>query len=113
MRRSLDGSLLRAMTPDALHRAKAPVHLRRFLRGNDFAGLEALFRAFFSGIPQQWRAKNDVARCEDCYASAFYPWFAASGLAVRVEESTIATRMPRRAPHQNRRWKRSSARLRR
>ena len=88
VRQSLNGSLLRAMTPDALHRAKVTVRLRQLLRENDFEGLEALFRSFFAGIPYQWHVKNDIARYEGYYASVFYSWFAASGLDVRVEEST-------------------------
>ncbi len=88
VRRSLNGSLLRAMTPDTPHRAKAPAHLRQLLRENDFEGLEALFRSFFAGIPYQWYTKNDVARYEGYYASVFYSWFASAGLDVRVEEST-------------------------
>ena len=88
VRQSLNGSLLRAMTPDALHRAKAPVRLRQLLRENDFEGLEALFRSFFAGIPYQWYTKNDIARYEGYYASVFYSWFASAGLDVRVEEST-------------------------
>ena len=87
VRQSLNGSLLRAMTPDALHRAKVPVRLRQLLRENDFEGLEALFRSFFAGIPYQWHVKNDIARYEGYYASVFYSWFAAAGLDVRVEES--------------------------
>ena len=93
VRQSLNGSLLRAMTPDALHRAKAPVRLRQLLRENDFEGLEALFRSFFAGIPYQWYTKNDIARYEGYYASVFYSWFAASGLDVRVEESTSHGRL--------------------
>ena len=93
VRQSLNGSLLRAMTPDALHRAKVPVRLRQLLRENDFEGLEALFRSFFAGIPHQWYVKNDIARYEGYYASVFYSWFAAAGLDVRVEECTSRGRL--------------------
>ena len=93
VRQSLNASLFRAMTPDAPHRAKAPVLLRRLLRENDFDGLEALFRSFFASIPYQWYTKNDIARYEGYYASVFYSWFAASGLDVRVEESTSGGRL--------------------
>ena len=93
VRQSLNGSLLRAMTPDALHRAKVPVRLRQLLRENDFEGLEALFRSFFAGIPHQWYVKNDIARYEGYYASVFYSWFASAGLDVRVEESTSHGRL--------------------
>ena len=93
VRQSLNGSLLRAMTPDALHRAKVPVRLRQLLRENDFEGLDALFRSFFAGIPYQWYTKNDIARYEGYYASVFYSWFASAGLDVRVEESTSQGRL--------------------
>ena len=93
VRQSLNGSLLRAMTPDALHRAKVPVRLRQLLRENDFEGLDALFRSFFAGIPYQWYTKNDIARYEGYYASVFYSWFASAGLDVRVEESTSHGRL--------------------
>ena len=81
------------MTPDAPHRAKAPVRLRQLLRENDFEGLEALFRSFFAGIPYQWHVKNDIARYEGYYASVFYSWFAAAGLDVRVEDSASRGRL--------------------
>ena len=93
VRQSLNRSLLRAMTPEGAHRAKDYVRLRELLAANDFEGLEALFRSFFAGIPYQWRVKNDVARYEGYYVSVFYSWFAASGLDVRVEDSTSQGRL--------------------
>ena len=93
VRQSLNRSLLRAMTPEGAHRAKDYVRLRQLLADNDFEGLEALFRSFFSGIPYQWHVKNDIARYEGYYASVFYSWFAAAGLDVRVEDSTSHGRL--------------------
>ena len=93
VRQSLNRSLLRAMTPEGAHRAKDSIRLRQLLAANDFEGLEALFRSFFAGIPYQWHVKNDIARYEGYYASVFYSWFAATGLDVRVEESTSRGRL--------------------
>ena len=93
VRQSLNGSLLRAMTPEGSHRMKDHLRLRQLLRENDFDGLDALFRSFFAGIPYQWHTKNDIARYEGYYASVFYSWFAAAGLDVRVEDSTSRGRL--------------------
>ena len=93
VRQSLNGSLLRAMTPEGSHRTKDHLRLRQLLRENDFNGLDALFRSFFAGIPYQWHTKNDIARYEGYYASVFYSWFAAAGLDVRVEDSTSRGRL--------------------
>ena len=64
-----------------------------YCRRTTFEGLEALFRAFFAGIPHQWHTKNDIARYEGYYASVFYSHFAAAGLDVRVEDSTSRGRL--------------------
>ena len=93
VRQSLNGSLLRAMTPEGSHRTKDHIRLRQLLRENDFNGLDALFRSFFAGIPYQWHTKNDIARYEGYYASVFYSWFAAAGLDVCVEDSTSRGRL--------------------
>ena len=93
VRQSLNGSLLRAMTPEGSHRMKDHLRLRQLLCKNDFDGLDALFRSFFAGIPYQWHTKNDIARYEGYYASVFYSWFAAAGLDVRVEDSTSRGRL--------------------
>ena len=93
VRQSLNGSLLRAMTPEGSLRTKDHLRLRQLLRENDFNGLDALFRSFFAGIPYQWHTKNDIARYEGYYASVFYSWFAAAGLDVCVEDSTSRGRL--------------------
>ena len=98
VRRSLNRSLLRGMVPDTSIEAEG-IRLRQLLRANDFAGLEALFRAFFAGIPYQWHTKNDIARYEGYYASVFYSHFAAAGLDVRVEESTGHGRLDMAVPY--------------
>ncbi len=93
VRRSLNRSLLRAMAPDTWDGTRDRLRLHRLLQENDFEGLEALFRAFFAGIPHQWHTKNDIARYEGYYASVFYSHFAAAGLDVRVEDSTSHGRL--------------------
>ena len=65
----------------------ASVRLRRLLAGNDFPGIEALFRGFFAGIPCEWHTRNEIARYEGYYASVFYSHFAAAGLPVVVKDS--------------------------
>ena len=93
VRRSLNRSLLRALTPDASRLTRDRLRLREVLRRGDVDGLETLFRAFFAGIPHQRYTNNDIARHEGYYASVFYSHFAAAGLDVRVEESTSVGRL--------------------
>ena len=45
-----------------------------------FAGLQALFTAFFASIPNDWYRSNRIANYEGYYASVFYSHFAALGL---------------------------------
>ena len=93
VRQSLNRSLLRRLVRGAARGAEPDPRLLALLRGNDFAGLERLFRAFFAGIPHQWHTNNDIARYEGYYASVFYACFAALGLDVRVEDSTNRGRL--------------------
>ena len=93
VRRSLNRSLLRALTPDASRLTRDGLRLREVLRREDLEGLEMLFRAFFASIPHQWHTNNDIARYEGYYASVFYSHFAAAGLDVRVEDSTSRGRL--------------------
>ena len=93
VRQSLNERLLRAMTPDPSRQGAREIELYRLLRANDFAGLRALFEAFFAGIPHDWHRKNDIARYEGWYASVFYSHFAALGLDVTVEDATSRGRL--------------------
>ena len=88
VRQSLNRSLLRAMAPDPSRQLTQGVRLRELLAANDFAGLEELFRAFFSAIPHDWHRRNELARYEGYYASVFYSYFAAAGLDVVVEDAS-------------------------
>ena len=88
VRQSLNGSLLRAMTPDRLApgkgpRSPAPAPPGERLRG---AGTPCSGRSS-PAFPTSGTRKNDIARYEGYYASVFYSWFASAGLDVRVEEA--------------------------
>ncbi|SEI60871.1 PD-(D/E)XK nuclease superfamily protein [Azotobacter beijerinckii] len=85
---SLNGALLEGMTGDPLLPGRQTGQLYRLLLANDFSGLQALFTAFFAGIPHDWYRNNPIARYEGYYASVFYSHFAALGLDVRLEDAT-------------------------
>ena len=93
VRQSLNEHLLRAMTPEPSRHGTREIELYARLRANDFAGLRALFEAFFASIPHDWHRKNDIARYEGYYASVFYSHFAALGLDVAVEDGTSRGRL--------------------
>ncbi len=87
MKQSLNEHLLRAMGPDPSRQGAHDIRLYELLMASDFSGLEALFRAFFAGIPYNWHVRNDIANFEGYYASVFYSWFAALGLDVAAEDA--------------------------
>ena len=93
VRRSLNESLLNRLAANPERLAAHRDRLCDLLAANDFAGLEALLRAIFAGIPYQWRTKNDVADYEGCYASVFYACFASRDMDVRVEDSSAHGRV--------------------
>ena len=93
VRQSLNGSLLRALVPERSVREGHGLALYQRLQANDFAGLEALFRAFFAGIPHQWQANNRIADYEGYYASVFHAYLMALELDVRVEDSSASGRL--------------------
>ena len=93
VRQSLNRVLLRAMAPDSSRQLALSIRLRELLAANDFAGIEALFRAFFASIPYEWHTRNEIARYEGYYASVFYSHFAAAGLDVVVEDSSSLGRV--------------------
>ena len=93
VRQSLNRSLLRYLVKDATRQVANSVRLYELLETNDFAGLEALFQAFFSSIPYEWYTNNDIADYEGYYASVFYSYFAALGLDITVEDSTSHGRL--------------------
>ena len=91
VRQSLNAGLLQAMSPNGA--GKDRDRLRGLLEEDDLNGVEALFRAFFAGIPHDWHRRNDIAHFEGYYASVFYSHFAGAGLEVAVEESTSQGRL--------------------
>ena len=93
VRQSLNECLLDHLTGRPPRRTEQRFELYDLLHAADFAGLEALFRAIFAGIPHQWHANNDIARYEGYWASVFYATLAALGLDVRVEDSTSRGRL--------------------
>ena len=62
--------------------------LYRLLSATDLDGLRCLFHAFYATIPHDWYRKNELAGFEGYYASVFYSYFAASGLDIRLEDTT-------------------------
>ena len=93
VREHLNERLLNALLPRPSRRLAVEAPLHELLAGKDFTELEAMFRAFFASIPHQWHIRNDIADYEGYYASVFYSWFAATGLDVRVEDSTSHGRL--------------------
>ena len=85
---SLNGALLQALTARSTETARQSGRLYRLLLTNDFAGLQALFTAFFASIPNDWYRSNRIANYEGYYASVFYSHFAALGLDIRLEDIT-------------------------
>ena len=88
VRQSFNRSLLRHLVQDATRQTANSDRLYDLMEGNDFAGMKALFEAFFASIPYEWYTNNAVAGYEGYYASVFYSYFAASGFDVTVEDSS-------------------------
>ena len=92
VRQSLNERLLMALLPDAARRRADDAPLRELLSANDFAGLEAFFRALFAGVPHQWHINNRLEDYEGYYASVIYSCFAAQGFDLIPEDSSSAGR---------------------
>ncbi|MBK5931710.1 ATP-binding protein [Halochromatium salexigens] len=90
---SLNGALLDVLRARASSTAEHTGRLYRLLLANDFAGMQALFTAFFDSIPHDWYRNNLIARYEGYYASVFYAYFASLGLDLTPEESSNAGRL--------------------
>ena len=88
VRQSLNENLLRYLVQDATRQTSNSDRLYDLLEANDFDGLNALFHAFFAGIPYEWYTNNAIADYEGYYASVFYSYFAATGFDVTVEDSS-------------------------
>jgi hypothetical protein len=90
---SLNEALLLRCLPDPGPVMANTGRLYDLLLANDFAGLHALFAAFFASIPHDWYRNNPIAQYEGYYASVFYSHFAALGLDVRPEDTTSRGRI--------------------
>ncbi|TVQ91134.1 MAG: hypothetical protein EA400_05390 [Chromatiaceae bacterium] len=90
---SLNGALLEAWSPAGPQGVRQRKDLYRLLLANDFAGLEALFTAFFASIPADWYRNNPIARYEGYYASVFYAYFASLGLDLTPAAASNAGRL--------------------
>ena len=88
VRQSFNESMLRHLVQDATRQTANSDRLYDLMEGNDFAGMKALFQAFFASIPYEWYTSNAIAAYEGYYASVFYSYFAASGFDVTVEDSS-------------------------
>ena len=88
VRQSFNRSLLRHLVQDATRQTANSDRLYGLMEENDFAGMQALFQAFFSSIPYEWYTSNAIAAYQGYYASVFYSYFAASGFDVTVEDSS-------------------------
>ena len=88
VRQSFNRSLLRHLVQDATRQTANTDRLYDLMEKNDFAGMQALFQAFFASIPYEWYTSNAIAAYEGYYASVFYSYFAASGFDVTVEDSS-------------------------
>ena len=93
VRQSLNETLLEYLVRGGSRQTEHRIRLYRLLKANDFAGMRALFEAFFASIPYEWYTNNDIARYEGFYASVFYSYFAALGLDITVEDSTSHGRL--------------------
>ncbi len=88
VRSSLNKALLPRLGLPGSQGLAQRLQLLQCLRRNDFAGLQALFTAFFASIPNDWYRSNRIASYEGYYASVFYSHFAALGLDIRCEDIT-------------------------
>ena len=85
---ALNDSLLQSLTGAAAVPGHQISRLYDVLVAQDFAGLKALFHAFYASIAHDWYRKNELAGYEGYYVSIFYSHFAALGLDLRLEDST-------------------------
>ena len=88
VRQSLNEHLLNRLTGNPSRRVEHSLRLYDVLHAQDFAGLQALFEAFFASIPYEWYTNNDIAAYEGYYASVFYSYFAGLELDVTVEDAS-------------------------
>ncbi len=88
VRLSLNNSLLQRVTGRGRETRERSRDLVELLAAGDFDGFAERLRAFFAGIPYQWRAEPGPARYEAWYAGMLYACFRTIGVDLRVEESS-------------------------
>ncbi len=93
VRSALNGALLERFSHDPARQGRLAPALYDLLLANDFAGMQALFTAFYAGIPYEWFTSNPISHYEGYYASVFYSYFAALGLDISCEQSSNAGRL--------------------
>ena len=93
VRAALNAALLDRLGGGSSEIPRQTGQLYALLQANDFAGMEALFTAFFASIPHDWYRNNPIAKYEGYYASVFYAYFASLGLDLTPEESSNAGRL--------------------
>ncbi len=85
--------LARALVKDPSAQNHNGMRLYRLLQANDFDGMQALFTAFYAGIPHAWHANNPIQEYEGYYASVFYSYFAGLGLDIVCEDMSSKGRL--------------------
>jgi len=83
---ALNDSLLQSLTGAQAVPGAQISKLYDLLMLPDFAGLKALFHAFYASIAHDWYRKNELSNYEGYYVSIFYSYFAALGLDIRLED---------------------------
>ncbi len=85
---ALNDSLLQSLTGAAAVPGHQISRLYDVLVAQDFAGLKALFHAFYASIAHDWYRKNELSNFEGYCVSIFYSYFAALGLTIVLEDPT-------------------------
>ncbi len=85
---SLSNYILNYLTDTPVAKAKNQKGVYYALKNVDIDALKDIFQAFFASIPHDWYRKNRLAGYEGYYASIFYCYFTALGLAVTAEDVT-------------------------
>lgn len=85
---SLIRSLLRHLGQGLSQVTEDRAQFGRLLRNGNIAGLGALLRSVFAGIPHRWHTRNEIACFEGYYASVFHCYFVDAGMDERVEDSS-------------------------
>ena len=85
---SLNDSLLQYLLANASAAGRQQSRLYDALLASDWAGMRALFQAFFASIPNDWYRNSPIAQYEGYWASIVYSHFAALGLDIRPEDTT-------------------------